>query len=56
LEKTSKIVKSNSHPNTTMPVKPCPVVPHLHVFWNPPGMGTPPSPWAAWFNAWPLLQ
>jgi len=32
LEKTSKIIKSNRHPNTTMPAKPCPEVPHLHVF------------------------
>jgi len=31
LEKTSKI-KSNRHPNTTMPAKPCPQVPHLHGF------------------------
>jgi len=32
LEKTSKIIKSNSQPNTTMPAKLCPEVPHLHVF------------------------
>jgi len=32
LEKTSKIIKSNCKPNTTMPAKPCPEVPHLHVF------------------------
>jgi len=31
-EKTSKIIKSNRHLNTTMPAKPCPKVPHLHVF------------------------
>jgi len=31
LEKTSKIIKSNSQPNNTMPAKPCPKVPHLHV-------------------------
>ena len=31
LEKISKI-KSNHLPNTTMPTKPCPEVPHLHVF------------------------
>ena len=31
LEKTSKIIKSNHPPNTTMPAKPCPKVPHLHV-------------------------
>jgi len=35
LEKTSKITKSNCHPNTTMPAKPCPKVPHLHIFWTP---------------------
>jgi len=34
LEKTSKIITSNRHPNTTMPAKPCPQVPHLHVFLN----------------------
>jgi len=32
LEKTSKIIKSNHPPNTTMPTKPYPEVPHLHVF------------------------
>jgi len=53
LEKTSKIVKSNRRPNTTMPAKPCPEVPHLHSFWTPPGMVTPPLPWAACSNAWP---
>jgi len=31
LEKTSKI-KSNHQPNTTVPTKPYPEVPHLHVF------------------------
>ena len=31
LEKTSKIIKSNHPPNTLMPAKPCPEVPHLHV-------------------------
>jgi len=31
LEKTSKIIKSNCQPNTTMPAKPCPEVPHLHL-------------------------
>ena len=39
------IVKSNRQPNTTRPAKPCPEVPHLHVFWTPPGMVTPPIPW-----------
>jgi len=56
LEKTSKIIKSNHQPIATVPAKPCPKVPHLHVFWTPPGMGTPPLPWAAWSNAWPLFQ
>ena len=32
LDKTSKIIKSNCQPNTTMPAKPCPKVPHLHIF------------------------
>jgi len=32
LEKTSKIIRSNRHPNTPMPGKPCPEVPHLHGF------------------------
>jgi len=32
LEKMSKIIKSNRQPNTTMPAKPCPEEPHLHVF------------------------
>jgi len=32
LEKTSQITKSNCYPNPTMPAKPCPEVPHLHVF------------------------
>ena len=32
LEKTSKIIKSNRQPNTTTPAKPCPEVPHLHMF------------------------
>ena len=48
LEKTSKIIKSNRQPNTTTPTKQCPEVPHLHVFWTPPGMVTPPLPWAAY--------
>jgi len=34
LEKISKIIKSNCQPNTTMPTKPCPKVPHLHIFLN----------------------
>jgi len=32
LEMTSKIVKPNRQPNTTMPAKPRPKVPHPHVF------------------------
>jgi len=32
LEETSKIMKSNHQPNTTLPTKPCPEVPYLHVF------------------------
>jgi len=32
LEKTSKIIKSSHQPNTTMPTKPYPEVPHLHIF------------------------
>lgn len=45
LEKTSKIMKSNHQPNTTKPIKICPKVPHLLVFWAPLGMVTPPPPW-----------
>ena len=32
LDKTSKSIKSNRHPNTTVPAKPCPEVPYLGVF------------------------
>jgi len=32
VEKTSKIIKPNRQPNTTMPAKPCPQMPHLPVF------------------------
>jgi len=35
LEKTSEIIKSNRHPITTMPDKPCSQVPHPHGFLNP---------------------
>ena len=56
LEKTSKIIKSNCQPITNVPAKPCPEVPHLHIFWTPPGMGTLPLPWTAYSNAWPLFQ
>ena len=31
LEKTSKIIKSNCQPNTTVPAKLCPEVLHLHI-------------------------
>jgi len=34
LEKTSKTIKSNHQPITTMPSKTCPEVPHLHGFLN----------------------
>jgi len=34
LEKTSKIIKSNYPPTNTMPAKPYPEAPHLHVFLN----------------------
>jgi len=50
MEKTSKIIKSNHHPNTTMPAKPYPEVPHLHIFWIPPEIMTPELPWAAYSN------
>jgi len=45
-----KLIKSNHQPNTTMPTKPCPEVPHLHVFCTPPGTVTQPPPWAAYSN------
>jgi len=32
LQKTSKIIKSNHQPNTTVPAKPYPEVPYLRVF------------------------
>ena len=32
LEKTSEIIKCNHQPIPTMPAKPCPEVPHLHIF------------------------
>jgi len=47
LEKASKVIKSNCQPNTTVPAKPCSQGPHPDGFWTPPGMGTPPLPWAA---------
>jgi len=51
LEKTSEIIKSNRQPNPTTPAQPCPQGPHPHGFRTPPGMGTPPLPWAAWAKA-----
>jgi len=51
LEKTSKIIKSNDQPNTTMSAKPCPEVQYLHIILTSPGMVTPPLPWAASSNA-----
>ena len=56
LEKTSKIIRSNRQPIITMPSKPCPEEPYLHVFWTLPGMVTPPLPWAACSNALQLFQ
>ena len=56
LEKTSQIIKSNRQPNTATPATPCPEVPYVYIFLTPPGMGTPPPPWAACSNAWPLFQ
>ena len=56
LEKTSKMMKFNHHPSTPISAKPCPQVPHPHVFWTPPGKVTPPLPWAACSSAWPLFQ
>ena len=51
-----RTLRSSSPTVTTMPTKPYPKVPHLHVFWTPPGMVTQPLPWAACSNAWPLFQ
>jgi len=34
LEKTSKIINSNQQPIATMPAKPCPELPHLHIFFE----------------------
>ena len=51
LEKTSEVTKSNHHPDTPMPAKPCPQGAHPDGVWTPPGMGTPPLPWAAWPKA-----
>ena len=53
--KAWKIIESwvgkDHPPTTTPPTKPYPEVPHLHIFLTPPGMGTPPPPWAACANA-----
>ena len=38
-----------------MPAKPCPEVPHLHVFWTPPGMVTPLLPWEVAISLLSLL-
>ena len=46
VEKTSEIPKFNpSPPHCALWSHPS--VPHLHSSWTPPGMVTPPSPWAA---------
>jgi len=55
LEKTSKIIKSNLQPNTTLPGKPCLKVPHLHIFWTTSRDGSD-LPWAAFSNASQLFQ
>jgi len=55
LEKSSKI-KSNRQSNTAMSTKPCPKVPCLHICEHLQGSITPPLPWAACSNAWPLFQ
>jgi len=47
LEKTSTIILSNHSSTTNTDHWPHPSVPHLHGSWTPPGMVTPPSPWAA---------
>ena len=44
LEKTSQIMKSNCHPNTPTPAKPCPEVPHRHLFQPLQGWGLPHCP------------
>jgi len=56
LEKTSKITKSNHQSITTVPTKPRPQVPRLHVFWTPRGMVTSPLPWASCSNAVQLFS
>ena len=56
LEKTSKIIKSNHQPNTTVPTKPCPELPHLYIFRTPPRMATPSLPWAGLFQCLTTLS
>jgi len=51
LEKTSKIIKPNCHPNTTMPAKQCPKVQYLHGFLNPARDGDSTISWAACSNS-----
>jgi len=56
LEKTSQIIKSNRHPNTILPAKPCPKVPHrhvLHIFWTPfRCLGMEQLVFRGWFPSW----
>jgi len=52
LEKTSKIIKSNRQPITTMPAKPCPEVPHPHVFSSLPHRFED-SPFTCKLRSWP---
>ena len=56
LEETSKIIQPNHPPTTNVAYWPYPSVPHLHVSWTPPGMVTPPPPWAVCATARPLFQ
>jgi len=56
LGKAAEITKANRHPNTPLPAKPRLEVPHPHGFWTPPGMRTPPPPWAACSSVWPIFQ
>ena len=55
LEKNSKMIQSNHQPMLTMPTKPHPSAPHLHIPWTPPGTVTPPPPWAVSSNTSPLF-
>lgn len=47
LEKITKITSSNHQPIPTMFTESCPSVLHLHIYWTPPELVTPPTPWAA---------